>query len=209
MIVYFPGSFKPPHRGHFSIIDTLLKNKLISKIYILISKKSRMCSLKNSKIEFTADHSKKIWNFYITHCIPEYLRNKIIVKISYFPSPIYQMFYDIQQQLKKKDAKNAKIKNSVGRNKKYIIVKSAKNISNQRFNILSKLEKQSKNVQFTYKVVKTFRNLSASDFRCFIEAAIRGSRKDRDKMVEYYPACLKKSDIKNYEKILMNFIGSK
>ena len=38
-IAFFPGSFKPPHEGHFDIVKKLLKNQ--DKIYIIISSKTR------------------------------------------------------------------------------------------------------------------------------------------------------------------------
>ena len=40
-ITIIPGSFKPPHKGHLSLIEKLIKNKNNSKIIILITKKPR------------------------------------------------------------------------------------------------------------------------------------------------------------------------
>jgi hypothetical protein len=240
MIVYFPGAFKPPHRGHFSIVETLLKNKKITKIHILISKKSRKCSLENSKIEFTPEQSKKIWDFYIRECVPLELRDKIKVKISFFPSPIYQMFYDIQQELKKKK--------EIGKKKHFIIIKSSKDESNERFSILNKLVHNTHNVRIEYKVMNTYRDgttgsssktsktsgdgttssssktsgevgnmsayqtsgeLSATDFRCFIEKALKNKsskilNNNRKKMMKYYPPCItikKKKELAEYENL--------
>ena len=38
----FPGSFKPPHVGHFKIIEKYVKDKTIDKIFIFISQKPRL-----------------------------------------------------------------------------------------------------------------------------------------------------------------------
>jgi cytidyltransferase-like protein len=40
-IIIIPGSFKPPHKGHLSIIKKLLKKKSTYKIIIIISNKQR------------------------------------------------------------------------------------------------------------------------------------------------------------------------
>lgn len=40
-ITIIPGSYKPPHKGHLSLIEKLIKLKDNSKIIIVISKKSR------------------------------------------------------------------------------------------------------------------------------------------------------------------------
>ena len=40
-IIIIPGSFKPPHIGHLSLIEKLINKKTISKIIIVISNKSR------------------------------------------------------------------------------------------------------------------------------------------------------------------------
>lgn len=56
-ITIIPGSFKPPHKGHLSLIEKLIKDKNNSKIIILITKKSRPLDSrflyleKSSKIE--------------------------------------------------------------------------------------------------------------------------------------------------------------
>ena len=40
-IAIFPGSFKPPHIGHLSVVKKLLDNPKIEHIYIVISSKYR------------------------------------------------------------------------------------------------------------------------------------------------------------------------
>jgi cytidyltransferase-like protein len=41
LISIIPGSFKPPHKGHLSLLEKLIKRKKNSKIIIIISKKAR------------------------------------------------------------------------------------------------------------------------------------------------------------------------
>lgn len=41
LISIIPGSFKPPHKGHLSLLENLIKRKKNSKIIIIISKKAR------------------------------------------------------------------------------------------------------------------------------------------------------------------------
>ena len=40
-ITIIPGSYKPPHKGHLSLIEKLIKKNNSSKIIIIISKKPR------------------------------------------------------------------------------------------------------------------------------------------------------------------------
>ena len=40
-IAIFPGSFKPPHIGHLSVVKKILDNPKIEHIYIVISSKYR------------------------------------------------------------------------------------------------------------------------------------------------------------------------
>jgi len=67
-ITIIPGSYKPPHKGHLSLIEKLIKKNNNSKIIIIISKKPR--SLEE--------------NFLYMEQVPkEILQNKLI---SYFPN---------------------------------------------------------------------------------------------------------------------------
>jgi cytidyltransferase-like protein len=53
-IALFPGSFKPPHKGHFEAVEKLLKNA--DQVVILISPKIQD--------GITADESVAVWNLY-------------------------------------------------------------------------------------------------------------------------------------------------
>ena len=41
-IVLFPGSFKPPHRGHLKVVEEIMKNYKPDIFYLIISKKPRI-----------------------------------------------------------------------------------------------------------------------------------------------------------------------
>jgi cytidyltransferase-like protein len=53
-IAIFPGAFKPPHKGHFDVVEQLLK--VSDQVVILISPKTRD--------GITADESMAVWNLY-------------------------------------------------------------------------------------------------------------------------------------------------
>ena len=53
-IALYPGAFKPPHKGHFEVVQKLLE--VADKVIILISAKPRD--------GFTADESVKVWDLY-------------------------------------------------------------------------------------------------------------------------------------------------
>ncbi len=179
MIIYFPGSFKPPHRGHFSIVQKLISSRSIEKIHIIISKKSRYCSTNNNSTkslkEFTANQSLALWKFYINHFISdEEDKQKISVKISFFPSPVYQTYSEIARHSKSHPEQ------------KYMIVKSEKDEPNTRFELFNKLKKTGVNIE--YKVMKTLDNLSSRDFRCLIEKRSKTAYYF-NKIKEFLPDC--------------------
>lgn len=53
-IALYPGAFKPPHKGHFDVVQKLLETA--DKVVILISSKPRD--------GFTAEESVKVWDLY-------------------------------------------------------------------------------------------------------------------------------------------------
>jgi len=56
VIALFPGAFKPPHKGHFNVVEQLLKAS--DQVVVLISPKTRD--------GITADESMAIWDLYKT-----------------------------------------------------------------------------------------------------------------------------------------------
>jgi cytidyltransferase-like protein len=189
MIIYYPGSFKPPHRGHFSIIEKLLSLKNVESIIIYISSKSRFCELK--KKEYTAQQSKEIWNFYMNNCLSEAKREKIKIRISYFPSPIYQVYSEI--------SRNKKTKNS----QTYSIVKSTKDEGNTRFDLFKKLEQSGYHIE--YKTIKELGKLSSSDYRCLLDSikTKKITETNRKILKKYYPKKIPKDLLSTFEKLLL------
>lgn len=73
---FYPGKFKPPHKGHFEAAKALAAKEYITKVYVIISKKV---------IEgITPEDSLMIWNMYL-QAEPN---PKITVRISTKESPI-------------------------------------------------------------------------------------------------------------------------
>lgn len=54
---FYPGKFKPPHKGHFEAAKSLASKEYITKVYVIISSK---------EIEgITPEESFAIWNMYL------------------------------------------------------------------------------------------------------------------------------------------------
>lgn len=77
---FFPGKFKPPHKGHFEAAKYLASKNYINRVYVVISNVT--------KFGITPDDSLYIWN--------EYLKSepnpKIKVMISKEGSPIKDIY---------------------------------------------------------------------------------------------------------------------
>lgn len=145
-IAIFPGSFKPPHIGHFDIVKKLLKKKNVNMIVIVISKKSRpLINVRNvnkddlvklikgakegmtkAKIKelvpvFTQNQSYKMWMKYIK-LLPKKDQSKIQIMKSQATSPV----------------QNGEIiklgKEEVKKGHKILFVKSGKDAGNSRYN---------------------------------------------------------------------------
>ena len=77
---FFPGKFKPPHKGHFEAAKYLTQKPYINKVYVIISNVT--------KFGITAKDSLKIWKDYL-EAEPN---NNIEVKISTEGTPIKDIF---------------------------------------------------------------------------------------------------------------------
>jgi len=77
---FFPGKFKPPHKGHFESAKYLTQIPYINKVYVVISNVT--------KFGITAKDSLQIWQDYL-EAEPN---NKIEVKISTEGTPIKDIF---------------------------------------------------------------------------------------------------------------------
>ena len=77
---FYPGKFKPPHKGHFEAAKYLASKNYINKVYVIISNVT--------KFGITAKDSLKIWQEYLA-AEPN---PKISVSISKESTPIKDIF---------------------------------------------------------------------------------------------------------------------
>lgn len=63
-IVVIPGSFKPPHRGHYEVVKYFYNMPKIDEIHVFISPKERIAHGIDRRISIIAEMSKKIWEIY-------------------------------------------------------------------------------------------------------------------------------------------------
>ena len=77
IVALYPGKFKPPHVGHFSVVEKA--SKIADKVIIIMSN--------ISKDEFTAEESMKVWELY-----KDILPNNVQIVISGKSSPVSEVF---------------------------------------------------------------------------------------------------------------------
>jgi nicotinic acid mononucleotide adenylyltransferase len=77
---FFPGKFKPPHKGHFEAANYLANDKRVNIVYVVISNVE--------KFGITADDSLSIWTDYLK----SKPNNKIKVMKSTEGTPIRDIF---------------------------------------------------------------------------------------------------------------------
>lgn len=125
-----PGSFKPPHYGHYMLVKKLLDDKSIDKIYIIISSKPRHLLADDDKTkEITAKESEEIWKIYYGKELNKPTgKRRLYMMISPMSSPI-QMAYAIAAGIAKK----------AGKKDELILVKSSKDDENKRFEMFKNL----------------------------------------------------------------------
>jgi len=80
-IALFPGSFKPPHKGHLSVIKQVAKNKEIDEIRVIISAPGK--DVRSAKV--TPEKAKAVFEKYIQAAG---ITKPVSVEISSSPSPI-------------------------------------------------------------------------------------------------------------------------
>jgi len=88
-IAYFPGSFKPPHKGHFNAVKSLASRPFVTQVVVIIGQAE--------KNGISASMSKSIWNIYLK----AQPNPKIKVKISSDASPVKDIFTIMDSDLNK------------------------------------------------------------------------------------------------------------
>lgn len=136
-----PGGFKPPTKGHYSILS---KFKDFDKMYIIISSKTRDM--------INQEQSFKIWQIYLKHFLKnnKKYKNKIIIVKSTDKSPLITAF---------------KFSLGLKKGSKLILVKSYKDKSNKRFDMFTKI----KGIKIQEKLIKKYKNINSRDMRKFIK----------------------------------------
>jgi hypothetical protein len=177
----FPGSFKPPHKGHFQLVKDAIKKDKLHKVVIIISKYPRYL---DDKIQNAKDYSKTDLEAhfgksfltksaaltYIQSIKPKsrvidaicskkiweiYLSTFKIefeVKIGFFFSPMINSNVYLKKEVTK------------GENKFYLY-KSSKDETNRRFDFIEKKYGKEKEKTVTFKIMKLKYNINGRDFR--------------------------------------------
>jgi predicted nucleotidyltransferase len=90
LICWYPGGFKPPHKGHFAAAQQLAAKPYITQVNVLIGKGIRD--------GITAEQSKAIWDLYLK----AQPNPKIKVEIANTPSPIKDIYRWFANDLERK-----------------------------------------------------------------------------------------------------------
>ena len=77
IVALYPGKFKPPHAGHFDVVNKA--SKIADEVIVIMSKVP--------KDEFTAEDSMKIWSLY-----EDLLPSNVEIRIAIKGSPITDVF---------------------------------------------------------------------------------------------------------------------
>ena len=195
IIAIFPGSFKPPHLGHFKVIDKLSKNKNIKRINIIISQKPRPLNekyldlhkksseeIKKISIELKIKYKTKI------EAIKE-IKKRICRTLKCITDDqslqIWKVYLDLIP-IKNRGKIHLVISNDFSpimttmniirrgsKNNRYLLIKSDKDEGNKRFNDMKK--KYGKKI--TEEVIKNFKNLNSRNMR---EVILNKNKADLD-----------------------------
>ena len=146
-ITIYIGSFKPPHKGHLSLVKKMLKMTLPEKktdspgyIYIFISKKER------NPCNITGEISKEIWKTYI-ETLPIKDQSRVKIRLSHLPSPSQTAYGFLNKIAKKGDT--------------FYLIKSIKDTSNTRYESFD----SKKGITIKKLILPGYKNLNASDMR--------------------------------------------
>ena len=88
-VAYFPGSFKPPHKGHFNAVKSLASRPFVTQVVVIIGQKE--------KNGINANMSKDIWNIYLK----AQPNPKVKVRIASDASPVKDIFDILDKDLNK------------------------------------------------------------------------------------------------------------
>jgi cytidyltransferase-like protein len=228
-ITIIPGSYKPPHKGHLSLIEKLIKNNNNSKIIIIISKKSRSLDknfiymeqkskldLQNSLIKYFPSNKKEILLLSkkdIILKINNLIKDNILKSIN--DNQSYKVWNIYLKYLKKKysNIKLPKIifrkceKNNIISETTKVILELFRNKNKTDNIVLMKSAKNENNSRFKFleerysKYIKTklFPNIKDIDATGMRTSLLND---DKNKFIKYLPSDLEKKDINKIWNIL-------
>jgi len=208
-IVLFPGSFKPPHKGHLKVVETIMKKYKPDIFYLIISKKPRIIEAPFEKKlhEFTPQELKYLSNkFKIDKVnkkvIEQAMETGVIPAIS--AKTTYEFWKTYLQTLPEKTRDKIKVSvaflpspvltaftiaksKKLGENDELLLVKAEKDKNNKRFDIFDAIKVKKQEI-----LIPTFRDFNSWQIR-------KAIYNDNWKKVEEY---LPKLDNKEKKKLI-------
>jgi plasmid maintenance system antidote protein VapI len=178
-VAFVPGSFKPPHRGHFELLKSYLKDA--NKVVVLISDPQKDTSIRfidipnqDNKIEVTPNAVKRIFDLYIDDAN---LKGKIEVWDIWnhgYNNPI-QFIYDYMREI-----------GEAGDKKKVVLGVSTKDAGDEkRFSQMKQEFSKYPNLEIDNAPREPLGAISATDFRNAItKAMVTG---DIEELQQYIP----------------------
>jgi len=172
-ITIFAGSFKPPHKGHFSLVKKMLKctakprkgDKGPGYVYIFISRKPREpCDGINGPV------SKQVWQAYV-NTLSAKDQKRVRLVLSALPSPT-QTAYGFAKRI-----------SSPG--DMFFLIKSAKNATNTRYASFKSLKNKA---QYKTLILPGFESMHSTDMRKAIKAGKRAE------FYKFLPSEMKKAE---------------
>lgn len=202
----FPGSFKPPHVGHFKIIEKFAKDKTIDKIFVFISKKPRLIHPPFDKkvYQLPTNDLKKTCKYFLKNKDCNNNNKEIIKKIdksvnediipgitmeeSYKIWNIYLSLLPKYQRNKVKLFKSrlpspilfsfVVMEKMLKKGDKLLLIKSKKDESNNRFSLFDSLKSE---IEIKELSIPIYKNFNSFEMRKIIY------NKKRKKFMDYLP----------------------
>lgn len=85
-IALFPGSFKPPHKGHYQALMQLMKKSGANHGIVIISPKERASHNTSNRISINSAMSKRIWEIFTEN------NDNILIKVAKNYTPIVDVY---------------------------------------------------------------------------------------------------------------------
>jgi len=174
-IALFPGGFKPPHAGHYAVVEELSNLSNVDEVRVLISRKSRS----EGAYEIDKYMSEKIWQVY-TKNLP-----KVKIEVTDDPTPIASSFSFLD-------------KAAAGTT---VIFATGEKDAQERQELMNSLKKhgksKGKDIEVETVTVRDYEGMSATQMRkCIVSGEEAG-------VYKCMPGHLSEEDIEEIKSILM------